>query len=64
MTPGGIIGIILAFGLSTALCAAIFGLAYWNRPLADPGAEIISVAVGGMVAALAAIVSHLFGGPR
>lgn len=57
----GLIGIALAVGLAVALVIAIFGLAYWNRPLAAPGAEIISVAVGGIVAALATVISRLLG---
>lgn len=64
MNYAGLIGIALALGLAGALIVAVFGLAYWNRPLAEPGAEIISVVVGGMVGALSAVIARLFGGPK
>ena len=61
MSPQAIIGMIIAMGLSLALVIAVSGLAYWNRALGEPGAEIVSVVVGGLVAALATVVARLFG---
>lgn len=60
MSPQALIGMIIAVGLSLALVIAVTGLAYWNRALGAPGAEIISVVVGGLVAALATVVARLF----